>query len=254
MKFYSILISCFVLSFKLIAQERHFPFFSDISKSRYIFSDTALVKVAPSNQAAEKDTLFAGDSVQIQLLTDYHEFINGFAALWLKVDYFKNGFQRTGFVWGGVMAIATLKDQNELLLLGLKKTTIKDYFVAKQLQVQYKNEFGLKTISNAVKKEVSFLQNDLELSASVNFIALKNQFSLLPVYEIQFKGASNTKQAKKYYIARCFGQLINLFTSSSNKQVFKLLSGDDAGIKFSLQDGKILKQKTLKYKDCKLAG
>lgn len=234
-----------------MAQERQFPFFSNILQSKYIFSDTALVKVAPSNQAAEKDTLFLGDTVQIQLQTTYHEFINGFAAPWLKVDYYKNGFQRTGFVWAGMMAIATVKDKNGLLLLGLNKTIVKDKLVGKQLQISYENEFTIKQVGSSIRKEISFFQNDLNFSAQVSLQSLDKQGSLKPVYEVKFQGVNDLHQ-KKYYIATCATQLINLFVSSSPKQVFKLVSENYTAIKFSLQDGKWLKQETLNYNNCKI--
>lgn len=110
-------ILCLTLSVTVHAQDE--PDFSDVRSwglypgsdpvERYVFADTAYVRISPDTRQAPMDTLFAGDNIQIIQRTAQALTIRGFKAPWLAINYTKNGELKTGYIWQGLVSCMPLR-------------------------------------------------------------------------------------------------------------------------------------------------
>lgn len=76
---------------------------------RYIFADTAYVRVSPDTKQAPQDTLFAGDNIQVTKVEKQALTIRGLQGPWLSINYTKNGLQKKGFIWQGLVSCMPLR-------------------------------------------------------------------------------------------------------------------------------------------------
>ena len=87
------LFACFATP--LFAQEQEFIFNTwSLSKddSRYIFADTALVRVSPDTKQAPIDTLLAGDDITtVEVLPGKMLTLKGLTLPWVQIKYKKDG-------------------------------------------------------------------------------------------------------------------------------------------------------------------
>jgi len=77
--------------------------------SRYIFADTAYVRISPDTKQAPADTLFAGDDITVSAITDKLFSLKGLSAPWVEVKYKKNGVDKAGFLWQGLISFAPMR-------------------------------------------------------------------------------------------------------------------------------------------------
>ena len=77
--------------------------------SRYVFADTAYVRISPDTKQAPADTLFAGDDITVSAITDKLLSLKGLSAPWVAVKYKKNGVDKEGFLWQGLISFAPMR-------------------------------------------------------------------------------------------------------------------------------------------------
>ncbi|NML23575.1 hypothetical protein HHL16_22035 [Pseudoflavitalea sp. G-6-1-2] len=81
----------------------------DTPIERYIFADTAYVRISPDTKQPPLDTLFAGDNIQVAKVEKQALTIRGMQGPWLAVYYTKNGSQKTGYIWQGLVSCMPLR-------------------------------------------------------------------------------------------------------------------------------------------------
>lgn len=79
-------------------------------ESRYIFADTAMVRIGPDTKQAAIDTLLAGDDVVItDILTKNMFTLKGITAPWIQIKYKKDGIDKEGYVWEGLISFSPMR-------------------------------------------------------------------------------------------------------------------------------------------------
>jgi len=106
------------ISHQLFAQEE--PNFPDMRSwslymngtdtiDRYIFADTAYIRISPDTKQPPTDTLLAGDNITVTGMTTKSLTIRGIQGPWLKIAYTKNGEYRKGYIWQGLVSCTPLR-------------------------------------------------------------------------------------------------------------------------------------------------
>lgn len=147
-KFLLFLFVC--CSHQLLAQDE--PYFPDMrswsiylngtdSIDRYIFSDTAYIRISPDTKQPPIDTLLAGDNISVTGAINKTLTIRGLQGPWLKISYNKNGEYRNGYIWQGLVSCAPLRRgdlkfvygierrADSIAVSGSKRDTIRRYLV-----------------------------------------------------------------------------------------------------------------------------
>jgi hypothetical protein len=94
---------------------------SDDTTDRYIFADTALIRISPDTKQPPIDTLFAGDNITIKGKSPNALTIRGLKGPWLKINYTKNGEQRNGYVWQGLVSCMPLRRGDVKFVYGIER-------------------------------------------------------------------------------------------------------------------------------------
>ena len=119
----------------------------DKADDRYIFADTAYVRVTPDTKQPPADTLFAGDDITITEITSNVLTIRGLKGPWLKISYTKNGESKTGYIWQGLISCPPLRRGDVKFVYGIERradsNTIKRFQVV--LKVVQKGSVVAKT-------------------------------------------------------------------------------------------------------------
>ncbi|HEX6429737.1 MAG TPA: SH3 domain-containing protein [Niastella sp.] len=115
MKTLLLILSITLTNFSFAQDEPNFPdmrswaLYGNDTIDRYIFADTALIRSTPDTKQAPVDTLFAGDNITIAEITSKALTIRGLKGPWLKINYTKNGEQKNGYVWQGLVSCMPLR-------------------------------------------------------------------------------------------------------------------------------------------------
>ena len=115
MKTLLLIFSITLTNFAFAQDEPNFPdmrswtLYGNDTIDRYIFADTALIRSTPDTKQAPVDTLFAGDNITIAEITSKALTIRGLKGPWLKINYTKNGEQKNGYVWQGLVSCMPLR-------------------------------------------------------------------------------------------------------------------------------------------------
>jgi hypothetical protein len=106
------------------------PYFPDMrswmlskndTSDRYIFADTALVRISADTKQAPIDTLFAGDNITVTGITSNSLTIRGLKGPWLKINYTKNGEPKNGYIWQGLVSCMPLRRGNIKFVYGIER-------------------------------------------------------------------------------------------------------------------------------------
>lgn len=109
MKFVILLcLSCCFASVTF-AQEVYTIWSLNPGDSRYIFADTAYVRVSTDTKQTPADTLFAGDDVTVATITEQSFTLKGITAPWVQIKYKKNGLEKEGFIWRGLLSFEPMR-------------------------------------------------------------------------------------------------------------------------------------------------
>ncbi len=94
---------------------------SNDTTDRYIFADTALIRVSPDTKQAPIDTLFAGDNITVTGVTTNSLTIRGLKGPWLKINYSKNGAPKNGYIWQGLVSCTPLRRGDVKFVYGIER-------------------------------------------------------------------------------------------------------------------------------------
>ena len=111
------------------------------STERYVFADTAFIRISPGTKEAPADTLFAGDNIMVKEIIPKSLTIRGLKGPWLRINYAKNGEQKSGYIWQGLVSCAPLRRgetkfvygierrADSIAIAGINRDTIRRYLV-----------------------------------------------------------------------------------------------------------------------------
>lgn len=90
----------------------------------YVFAENVRVRKAPGIEEGNViDTLNPGHEVFIVKVDDKLFSMNGISENWLYVKYSVGGKEKKGYVWGGLVSIAWIKNGKDFILTGMRKYT-----------------------------------------------------------------------------------------------------------------------------------
>lgn len=100
MKFSTIILLLFGISLQSFSQTKveSFEFFNNMKGFRIVVVDTAILHVGPSAGAANTDTLFLGEEINVLMPVPYFEQVIELEVPWLKITYFKKGFTKVSYI------------------------------------------------------------------------------------------------------------------------------------------------------------
>jgi len=137
------------------------------TSDRYIFADTALVRVSPDTRQAPADTLFAGDNITVTGVTPNALTIRGLKGPWLKIKYIKNGEPKSGYIWQGLVSCIPLRRGDVKFVLGIERRADSVTGQGKDKRTIERFLFKLKVVKQgAVLAKTTFIVYDDE---SANF-------------------------------------------------------------------------------------
>jgi hypothetical protein len=114
-------------NFALAQEEPDFPdmrswgISNNDTTDRYIFADTALIRISSDTKQPPIDTLFAGDNITITGITTTRLTIRGLKGPWLKINYTKNGEPKNGYIWQGLVSCMPLRRGNVKFVYGIER-------------------------------------------------------------------------------------------------------------------------------------
>jgi hypothetical protein len=137
------------------------------TSDRYIFADTALVRVSPDTKQAPADTLFAGDNITVTGVTPNALTIRGLKGPWLKIKYTKNGELKSGYIWQGLVSCIPLRRGDVKFVLGVERRADSVTGSGKDKYTIKRFLFKLKVVKQgAILAKTTFIASDDE---SANF-------------------------------------------------------------------------------------
>jgi hypothetical protein len=171
---------------------------------RYIFADTALVRVSPDTKQAPADTLFAGDNITVTGVAPNTLTIRGLKGPWLNIKYTKNGVLKNGYVWQGLVSCMPLRRGDVKFVFAIERRADsvtgsgKDKFTIKRFLVKVKV-----VKQGIVLAKTTFITDDDE---SANFcdgkimsgMGLNNVQNII---DITFTGGACAVPTLDYYFA-----------------------------------------------------
>ncbi|SIN81111.1 SH3 domain-containing protein [Chitinophaga niabensis] len=204
-KLLPILFICF--SNTLYAQDfpdmRSWSLYGD-SLERYIFADTAFVRITPDTKQAPIDTLLAGDNITITNITSNSLTIRGLKGPWLQVNYQKNGESRNGYIWQGLVSCAPMRRGDIKFVYGIERRADSAYTSDQGKDTLRRYLVRLKVIQNgSILAKAAFVTDDDE-SANFSMGKVMSGMGLSNVQHIvvvTFSGEACAIPTYDYYFA-----------------------------------------------------
>jgi hypothetical protein len=88
---------------------------------RYVFADTAYIRISPDTKQPPLDTLLAGDNITVTAATTKSLTIRGLEGPWLKIAYTKNGEYRKGYIWQGLVSCSPMRRGDLKFVYGIER-------------------------------------------------------------------------------------------------------------------------------------
>lgn len=89
----------------------------DINEYAYVYADVAYIRDSPSTKGLLKDSLHNGEIVKIIGKDTSSTTIRGLEGPWHKISYQKNGNEKEGYIWMGLLALVGSKDTNNNIFI-----------------------------------------------------------------------------------------------------------------------------------------
>jgi hypothetical protein len=109
MAFFMLVCCLSCITAKTFAQDDVRTWNLQVNDNRYVFADTAFVRVSADTKQSPLDTLFAGDDITVTAITDKLLNLKGLTAPWVEIKYKKNGIDKEGFLWQGLISLMPLR-------------------------------------------------------------------------------------------------------------------------------------------------
>lgn len=134
------------------------PYSFGRGSTQTIFSDTAYIRSSASSNAAAIDSMYAFESLKIVKQLKEQLTLGRKTAPWYQVSFMRAGSARTGYVWGGVMALKAIRHQGAQFAAGLLSYPDPAAFMADDSvsDLRYFNTFSIKAKSPAGREECRF--------------------------------------------------------------------------------------------------
>ncbi len=97
-----------------------------VGQQYYLIADRVNVRAMPSSNATITGKLALGSSLQVEEKSSEELVIEGLNAPWYRISFQENGQRKSGYIWGGFMALGHLQSQedpNTLFLYGFSRQT-----------------------------------------------------------------------------------------------------------------------------------
>jgi hypothetical protein len=179
---------------------------------RYIFADTALIRISPDTKQPPADTLFAGDNITVTGMEPKTLTIRGLKGPWLKINYTKNGQAKTGYIWQGLVSCRELRRGDVKFVLGIERRADSVTGSGKDKVIRRRFLVKLKVVQQGtVRAKAGFITDDDE---SANFCDGKvmsgmGLSNVQHIIDITFSGGACGVPSYDYYFAFTrSGQLI----------------------------------------------
>jgi len=151
---------------------------------RYIFADTALVRVSTDTKQAPIDTLFAGDNITVTGITSKSLTIRGLKGPWLKINYTKNGVPKNGYIWQGLISCMPLRRGDVKFVYGIERRADSLHVVGKHRDTIPRFFVRLKVVQNGNILARAALITPDEESANFSYSRVMSGMGLTNVQNI----------------------------------------------------------------------
>ncbi|MBV7529853.1 hypothetical protein [Chitinophaga sp. sic0106] len=175
------------------------------SIERYVYADTAYIRVSPDTRQAPMDTLFAGDNLVVLHTTQKAITVRGLRGPWLEVTYQKNGEQKNGYIWQGLVSLTPLRRGDTKFIAAVERRA-DSVFVNEEQRRDTLRRFlvKVKAVQNGIiKSTTSFITDDDE-SANFGYGKIMSGLGLTNVQNIVtlcFSGEACGIPSYFYYLA-----------------------------------------------------
>ncbi len=115
---------------------------------RYIFADTAFIRISPDTKQAPTDTLFAGDNILVTGASPNALTIRGLKGPWLKIKYSKNGKDKNGYIWQGLVSCMPLRRGDTKFVFGIERRADSSVTSDNQRETLPRYHVKLKVVQN----------------------------------------------------------------------------------------------------------
>ena len=134
------------------------PYLFKKGDQKVVFSDTAFVRSAASVSAAITDTLFLFDVINIADTPRSMLLVGRKEAPWYKIRYNRNGKEKEGMLWGGAMAIQSMKLKGIRFACGVLSYPIPGVNIKDEggEDLTVVNTFSIKSKSNGFVQECRY--------------------------------------------------------------------------------------------------
>ena len=193
----------------------------------YTLVTDANIREKPNATAAVVSKLPIATKVTIEQVTADTLTLNGFPAPWCKVAYTFQGKKMSGYIWGGTLAFAILKNTDEynedlkglVYLVGMSKFDGK--LLNTTLQIR------------AARNGVEISKTEFKTAGDIGYYLDIERYS-----EQNLKNIKDVFEIKSYYPACGYGSGKNLmfFTGKTISRVLETSDNADGGVFYSKED------------------
>ncbi|SHL13408.1 hypothetical protein SAMN05444266_102157 [Chitinophaga jiangningensis] len=175
------------------------------SIERYVYADTAYIRVSPDTRQAPVDTLFAGDNLVVLRTTKSAITVRGLRGPWLQVTYKKNGEQKNGYIWQGLVSLSPLRRGDTKFIAAVERRADSTYLNEEKRRDTIRRLLvKVKAVQNGViKSTATFITPDDE-SANFGYGKIMSGMGLTNVQNIvtmSFSGEACGIPTYTYYLA-----------------------------------------------------
>lgn len=122
-------------------------YYSD-TVDRYIFADTAFIRISPDTKQPPIDTLFAGDNIQVTGASPNTLTMRGLKGPWLKIKYSKNGNEKAGYIWQGLVSCMPLRRGDTKFVFGIERRADSSFTSNNKREILPRFQVRLKVVQN----------------------------------------------------------------------------------------------------------
>jgi len=175
------------------------------SIERYVYADTAFIRVSPDTRQAPVDTLFAGDNILVLQVTKNGLTVRGLRGPWLQVTYTKNGEQKKGYIWQGLVSLTPLRRGDTKFVAAIERRSDSLYLNEdRQRDTLHRFVVKVKAVQNGVIKSTATFITDDDESANFGYGKIMSGMGLTNVQNIviiSFGGEACGIPTYDYYLA-----------------------------------------------------
>jgi hypothetical protein len=168
MKTLALLCTAILMSLYSFGQEMdtYIPLYGSLSGDQYVYADTAYVRSSPGIKAGIHDTLFVGDNVTIISNEKTTSSVKGILAQWSKIHYWKDGKQKEGFMWAGLLTLNAMRKGDTKFIYGVERVVTNTDKDVPNLKLE-DYIIGLKVVKP--KQKVAYYKFKLDSRESISF-------------------------------------------------------------------------------------